>query len=398
MTYTEVYETIINKRRFGKAYGRDVTEEMMELLHHPEAGQSIIHIAGTNGKGSVAAFVSASLQAASFHVGTFTSPHLVRFTERIKVDGVEISEADVARIGSSLLELDMKLEPTMFDYCLGIAMVYFKEQGVDYIVLETGLGGAKDSTSGLSVVPVVSVITSIGLEHTQILGDTIEQIAAEKAGIIKPGTKVVVGQIDDAAQKVIAQVAEREGCEVTYATVLDDSFKLGLFGEYQRKNGAVAYETLKLLGLSDDVIRQGLSLAKWPGRMEIISQEPFILADGAHNPEGVRALKDSLQKAFPDERFTFIFGVLADKDYEAMLEELLPLAARFYTLTVDCSRALESESIASLIVDKGTEAEACESIKEALAKAKAYSDKIIIAGSLYFIGSVKAYYSSVEDL
>ena len=189
MTYDQVVNTIDNKRRFGKACGRDVTEEFMEVLGHPELGKHIIHIAGTNGKGSVAAFVSSILQAASFSsekhfkVGLFTSPHLIDYTERIQVDGKQISHEDVRRLGEQLLEINLKLEATMFDYWLAMALLYFKEQQVDYIVLETGLGGTKDSTNGLSQPPEVCAITSIGLEHTQYLGNTLGAIAGEKAGI-----------------------------------------------------------------------------------------------------------------------------------------------------------------------------------------------------------------------
>ena len=182
MQYEEIIEIIQSKRRFGKAYGRDVTAEMMERLEHPEADMKIVHIAGTNGKGSTAAFVSSILHAAGFVVGRFTSPHLIRFTERIVVDGEEIGKDDVIRLGERVLALPMRQETTMFDLCLGMAVLYFKEKNCDFVVLETGLGGAKDSTAGLSVVPEVCAFTNIGYDHTAILGNTIEEIAAEKPG------------------------------------------------------------------------------------------------------------------------------------------------------------------------------------------------------------------------
>ena len=209
MTYEEIVFTIDNKRRFGKACGRDVTKELMKALDYPEKDLHIIHIAGTNGKGSVAAFVSSILQAASFtskehfKVGLFTSPHLIEYTERIQIDGKQISREDVTRLGERLLSLELNLEPTMFDYWLAIAMLYFKEQNVKYVVLETGLGGAKDSTNGLSVKPEVCAITSIGLEHTQYLGNTLGEIAGEKAGIIKAGVPVVIGEMPEEASEVI---------------------------------------------------------------------------------------------------------------------------------------------------------------------------------------------------
>ncbi|MBP3727568.1 MAG: bifunctional folylpolyglutamate synthase/dihydrofolate synthase, partial [Pseudobutyrivibrio sp.] len=223
MTYEEVVNTIDNKRRFGKACGRDVTKEFLTVLNHPEDGMNIIHIAGTNGKGSVAAFVSSILQAASFaskesfKVGLFTSPHLIDYTERIQIDGKQISREDVARLGSYLLGIKLDLEPTMFDYWLVMALLYFKEQGVKYIVLETGLGGAKDSTNGLAQAPRVCAITSIGLEHTQYLGNTVEAIAGEKAGIIKPGIPVVIGDMPAGARDTIIDRCNQLGSRYVLA-------------------------------------------------------------------------------------------------------------------------------------------------------------------------------------
>ena len=189
MEYEEIVTAIMGRRRFGKACGRQVAEELLARLNCPERGMRVIHIAGTNGKGSTAAFVSSILQAAGFCVGQFTSPHLVDFTERIQVNGRQISREDAARLGQRLLDLPMELECTMFDLCLGMALLYFRERRCDFVVLETGLGGRLDSTSGLSQVPLVSVVTNIGLDHVQILGDTLEEIAAEKAGIFKRGRR-----------------------------------------------------------------------------------------------------------------------------------------------------------------------------------------------------------------
>lgn len=397
MTYDEVINTIENKHRFGKACGRDVTAEFMEVLGHPEQGMHFIHIAGTNGKGSVAAFVSSILQAASFasdehfKVGTFTSPHLIDFSERIVVDGKAISHDDVRRIGEMLLSKECKLEPTMFDYCLAMAMIYFKEQGVKYVVLETGLGGSKDSTSGLSIVPEVSAITSIGLEHTAILGDTIEQIAGEKAGILKAGTKAVIGAMEPAAIQVII----RKCCSlnIPYTQVsepLDKSIPLGLFGDFQRYNAKTAAEIVKALDIKidDAIIKKGLSEAYWPGRMQIISQEPYILLDGAHNPNGVTALKESLEAEFNGEKFTFIMAVMADKDYQEMAQIIKPIASRVFTVTVDYSRALQASALATSLNKIGFDAASCGSFDEALKQAKTYNEKIIVFGSLYFIGEI----------
>ncbi|WP_167511259.1 bifunctional folylpolyglutamate synthase/dihydrofolate synthase [Pseudobutyrivibrio xylanivorans] len=398
MTYENVVNTIDNKRRFGKACGRDVTMEFMEALGHPEMGKHIIHIAGTNGKGSVAAFVSSILQAASFSyakpfkVGLFTSPHLIEYTERIQIDGKQISREDVTRIGEQLLEMKLELEPTMFDYWLAMALVYFKEQQVDYIVLETGLGGAKDSTNGLAQVPEVSAITSIGLEHTQYLGNTLAAIAGEKAGIIKPGVPVVIGQMEEEAFNVISAKCGALDCELIQAGAVDKSQKLGLFGEYQRNNAAVAVEVVKSLSLYVDnqTIANGLAKAVWPGRMQIISENPYILIDGAHNPSGVKALYDSLTAEFPKEKFSFIMAVMADKDYVEMADIIRPAVERIFTVTVDSDRALQASELARVLSESGMDSKACEDYSLALEEAKAYDNKIIVFGSLYFIGEILA--------
>ncbi|SFN92685.1 dihydrofolate synthase / folylpolyglutamate synthase [Pseudobutyrivibrio sp. UC1225] len=396
MTYEQVVYTIDNKRRFGKACGRDVTQEFMEALGHPEKGLHIIHIAGTNGKGSVAAFVSSILQAASFassehyKVGLFTSPHLIDYTERIQIDGKQISREDVTRIGQQLLNMELKLEPTMFDYWLAMAMVYFKEQHVDYVVLETGLGGAKDSTNGLSQLPEVCAITSIGLEHTQYLGDTLAAIAGEKAGIIKSGVPVVIGEMDEEASQVIEARCDELGCDLIHATQVESDLKLGLFGGYQRKNAAVAVEIIRNLKMIVDnqTIANGLATAVWPGRMHVISESPYILVDGAHNPAGVTALRDSLKAEFPNQKFSFIMAVMADKNYVEMAQLIAPLSERIYTVTVDSERALQAKELADAIATLGVEAQACESYESAIDLAGTFNEKIIVFGSLYFIGEI----------
>ncbi|SDB47667.1 dihydrofolate synthase / folylpolyglutamate synthase [Pseudobutyrivibrio sp. YE44] len=396
MTYEQIVNTIDNKRRFGKACGRDVTTEFMEVLRHPEMGKHIIHIAGTNGKGSVAAFVSSILQAASFasenpfKVGLFTSPHLIDYTERIQINGKQISREDVTRIGGQLLDIKLELEPTMFDYWLAMALIYFKEQQVDYIVLETGLGGTKDSTNGLAQRPEVCCITSIGLEHTQYLGNTLGAIAGEKAGIIKKGVPVVIGQMDSEAETVIENRCQELGCNLIKATSVDKNQELGLFGEYQRKNAAVAVETVKCLQINIDnqTIADGLANAKWPGRMQIISRKPYILVDGAHNPSGVRALYDSLTAEFPNERFSFIMAVMADKDYVEMAQIISPVAESIFTVTVDSDRALQAKKLAEELSDLSINAKSCISYEQARDLSVETGLRTIVFGSLYFIGEV----------
>ena len=396
MTYEEIVSIIDNKHRFGKACGKDVTQELLGVLGNPEKHMKIIHIAGTNGKGSVAAFVSSILQAASFasdnkfKVGLFTSPHLIEYTERIQINGQQISKADVARLGEKLLHTPLKLEPTMFDYWLAMALLYFKEQNVEYVVLETGLGGAKDSTNGLSVPPLVCAITSIGLEHTQYLGDTLPLIAGEKAGIIKPKVPVVIGRMPAEAREVIIARCHKLESEYVLADEVPLDRPLGLFGGYQRSNAAVAEEIVKLLDIAipDHIVNEGLAKAVWKGRMQIISQAPFILVDGAHNPSGVKALYDSLIAEFPNQQFSFIMAVMADKDYSQMARIIAPVASRIYTVTVESQRALQASALAAAIEAIGIKATCVDSYETAINAANGFAEPIIVFGSLYFIGEI----------
>lgn len=404
MQYEELMTIIQSKRRFGQAYGRDVTREMMSLLGYPEIGMQIIHIAGTNGKGSTAAFVSSILQAAGFVVGQFTSPHLIRFTERIRICGKEISKEDVVRLGQKILELPMTLEYTMFDICLGIAILYFREQGCDYVVLETGLGGAKDSTAGLKQVPLVCGITNIGLDHTAVLGETLEEIADQKAGILKPGTRLVLGKMDEKARNVIEKRARE--LMVPFQNVDNlltkiSTYKIRLNGLFQRENAALAVGIVEAVFhkksgyLSEEVIRRGLEETRWPGRMEVLSEHPFVMVDGAHNPQGVEALFNSLKAMYPGEKFVFLVGVMADKDYAAMMARMLPAAECFLTAAADSTRSLQSDELAELLVQMGAKARSFDGLPPALEKAMEWgrikNRRVIAFGSLYFIGEVKSY-------
>lgn len=402
--------------------GRDVIGEMMELLHHPEHGMRVIHIAGTNGKGSVAAFVSSILRAASFCVGQFTSPHLLDFGERIQVDGRQIPREDVQRLGEQLLKLPMQAEGTMFDYCLAMACLYFREQNCDFVVLETGLGGRLDATAGLDVVPEVCVITNIGYDHTAYLGETLSEIAAEKAGILKAGAAAVIGRMEPEAEQVVT--ARCEDLKIPWVRAEEyplmpkgaggdmSAAGLGLPGAYQRENAATAAAVWYTLCRREDgmlrgrsaewkesVLRQGLSEARWPGRMEILGEDPFLLVDGAHNPQGVAALARSLREAYPGEAFVFVVGVMADKAYRRMFAEAVPLARCFYTAPVDCERGLLPEVLAQTLRRAGGEvlevkpcASVDEALEQALAAGRSSGCKIVVFGSLYFIGNVKERY------
>lgn len=415
-SYEEVIDIIQNSRRFGNLTGSEITKIILEVLKHPEKGMPYIHVAGTNGKGSVSAFLCAILKEAGLKVGMFTSPHLVDFRERIQINGEMISKEDTQRLGNLLLAQDFGVQPTMFDYCLAMALLYFKEQQCDVIVLETGLGGKYDSTNAVGT-PVVAVITKIGFDHMAILGDTLAEIAGEKAGIIKAGTKLICESQDAEVEEIFRKAAEEAGVasieminpakiqikdHQTFSAYGYEDLKMQILGLHQFENATAAIlaaETyLKELPeqirvRTEQAIRAGVAGTKWMGRMEVLQTEPFFMVDGAHNAHGVTALRKSLMALFPGEKFHFIMGVMADKDYVDMIAALLPLALDFTTVTVGYSRSLEAEQLAKCIRKMGVVAASKASLAEALAEVtEARKEKTIAFGSLYFVGEIEENY------
>jgi len=430
-SYEKVIDIIQNSRRFGNLTGSEITKLMLEALGHPENGLSYIHVAGTNGKGSVSAFLCSILRAAGLKTGMFTSPHLVEFGERIRVDGEMIPKEDICRLGNQLLDLDFGVQPTMFDYCLSMALLYFKEQKCDVVILETGLGGKYDSTNAVGV-PAVSVITKIGFDHMAILGNTLPEIATEKAGIIKNGTWLVCESQEPEIEEIFRETAEREGVrgievidlecvqikdQQTFSAYGYEDLKMQMLGLHQFENATAAilaaeaylkeYLWDELSAVHEDknaiaekiqndikqAVRTGIANAKWQGRMEVLREEPFFMVDGAHNAHGVMALKKSLEYLFPGEKFHFIMGVMADKDYVDMIAVLLPLAIDFTTVTVGYSRSLEAEQLADCIRKMGVTATSKSNLKEAMLEVtKERNAKTIAFGSLYFVGEIEEYF------
>jgi dihydrofolate synthase/folylpolyglutamate synthase len=363
-----------------------------------------IHVAGTNGKGSVCAFLTSVFRETGLKVGTFISPHLIDFEERIMVDGRQISREDVTRIGNVLLEQEFGVTPTMFDYCVLMAVLYFKEQNCDLVIMETGLGGRLDSTNALGN-PVVSVITRIGYDHMNILGNTIEEIAQEKAGIIKAGVPVVIAPQESEALAVLQRAAAAKGVRARCVQENDlqraKAVQPGLLGAYQRENAATAMCAAQVAWTGcriekekmKTVIARGIHRAVWPGRMEILSTEPFLMVDGAHNSNGIHALRTSLEELYPEEKFHFVMGVMADKDYEKMIGELLPIAMDFVTVTPESARALQGETLAEDIRKQGVPAHAITKVAE-IPELLTPKEKTIALGSLYFIGELKSVYQN----
>ena len=394
--YQEVIDKTENSRRFGNLPGVEVTKRMLATLGNPQDGLAFIHVAGTNGKGSTCAFLTNILAKAGLKCGCFTSPHLIHFEERITVGQQMIPKEVVTRLGNELLSIDFGVTPTMFDYCLVMAVLYFKECGCNVAVMETGLGGRLDSTNALGN-PMVAVITRIGYDHMAILGNTLTEIASEKAGILKENVPAIFAPQEEEA---LAVLRKHPGTLVSSEDMEKVAFmKPGLMGEYQLENGAAAMlaaqKFLSRIGFdeerADAAIEAGIHTAIWKGRMEILSREPYLMVDGAHNSNGIHALKTSLMKLYPDEKFHFVMGVMADKDYEKMIEELLSLAIDFVTVTPESSRALQAESLAEKIRSQGIPARSMASVADVLTLPRV-GEKTIALGSLYFIGELEAIY------
>lgn len=408
-TYEEVIRQIENTHRFGNLPGVEVMEHVLKQLAGINGKLPFVHIAGTNGKGSVCAFMTEIFRKSGLKAGAFISPHVVVFEERISVNGQMISREDVARLGNKLLDTDFGVNLTMFDYCLAMALMYFTEQDCDIMVIETGLGGRLDSTNAIGL-PLATVITKIGYDHVAILGDKLEDIAREKAGIIKTGSRVFSELQEEEAEAVIRDAADKCQVQLTFVTKEEietaSKYNLRLLGVHQWENAAVAklaaeYVLEKFINAAvtdgnklkknESEIITALRETVWQGRMEILSQKPFFMVDGAHNGHGVLALRDSLKTLYPCEKFHMIMAVMADKDYKAMVEELLPYAEDFVAVNMDNSRALQAKDLAEFINSRGVRADCVDSVEEALKTLRA-DTKNLAFGSLYFIGEIKERY------
>ena len=425
MNYNETLEYIHSVVWRGSRPGLSRTAELLEKTGSPEKGMKFIHVAGTNGQGSTCAMLDSVLRAAGYKTGLYTSPYIVRFNERMKIDGEDISDEELAEIATFVRPFadQMADPPTEFELITAIAFLYFKNHGCDAVVLEVGMGGRLDSTNVIKD-PVVSVITGIALDHTAVLGDTIEKIAYEKAGIIKKSRPVVYGGRDDTAFNVIKERADSLGCELTRTdvpginivsqntggTVFDyrglSALKIGLTGTYQPENAATVVDTLAVLkkegfAISDNALRAGLANASWPARFEMLSSSsPLAFFDGSHNVQGVTAAADSI-KALLGGKAVILMGVLADKDYRDMVSLIAPLAERVFTVTPPSPRALSAEELASVFRGHGVEAGPGE-IPVSVANAKRYAAQkglpLVMLGSLYMYGEVKKAFDDPEDL
>jgi dihydrofolate synthase/folylpolyglutamate synthase len=398
VTYPEALAYLHSLRMFGFQPGLETTRRLTAAVGNPQERLKFIHVAGTNGKGSVCAILESVYRTAGRKVGLYTSPHLIRFGERIQINRVPISDADLARHVSAVRDAVASLpglEPTFFEFTTVLALRHFAEQGVDVVIWETGLGGRLDATN--IVTPLASVITNIGWDHQQVLGPTLAAIAAEKAGIIKPGVPVLTATRDSDARAVIEWKArELDSLLLTIGPGELANFRLevGLLGEHQRINGALAAATVRLLRailpVSDEQLAQGLATVNWPGRLQVVKRgaQTFLL-DGAHNRDGVDALRAALTANFPGQRPTLLLGVLADKDWRDMVRTLVPLSSRVIVAPVASARTAAPEDLraACVATGAGRPVKAAGSVDEAL-KLCASDPFVLVTGSLYFIGEV----------
>lgn len=423
MTYNEALGYIHSVVWMGSRPGLSRTQELLRLLGNPEREMKFIHVAGTNGKGSTCSMLNSILKAAGYKVGLYTSPYIVRFNERMCINGEPISDGELAELVSAIKPLAESMEdkPTEFELITAVAFLYFKRNNCDVVVLEVGMGGRLDSTNVIEQ-PVVSVITGVALDHTSVLGSSVSKIAFEKAGIIKKCCPVVYGGSDDEAFGVIAErssecdsklvrtrmddiVVHRMGVDGTDFDYGDfKNLHLSLCGSYQPENASTVLETVGVLNengfdITLDNIKEGLSNVRWRARFELLAEDPAVIFDGSHNIQGVTAASESIKRFF-NGKVVMLMGVLADKDYRDMVEILSPLAEKLFAVTPDSPRALDSKNLADVFRTFGVESESFESVDDGVRSAYEYAKKenlpLVMLGSLYMYGEVYDTFARID--
>jgi dihydrofolate synthase/folylpolyglutamate synthase len=424
MNFSEAITWLYSFEQYGSKLGLERITELVHKLKNPQDNLDIIHVTGTNGKGSVCKFIGSILQQAGYTVGVYLSPHLQRFSERMTINNVEISEENIAQLVAKIKPvveemIDQGTQPTFFEIVTAMAFHYFSDHHVDYAVIEVGLGGRFDATNVVS--PQVSVITNISLEHTDRLGDTIQAIAFEKAGIIKDHIPVVTAA-ETSAREVIEKVAAEKNAPVKainrdiwkrvaadtkqqefliHGLFKDYTVTTALLGEFQGENIALALTTVEQLQMNgvyitDADIVKGILAAFNPGRMEIFSEKPTVLLDGAHNPAGIEMLKKTLNEDFTYDQLILILGILKDKDIDKMVATIVPLADSIIVTKSSNARACDpiflKEKIENPGYARGVFVE--ESLPNAIEHARVLAQKndmICITGSLFTVGEARTY-------
>ncbi|SHI45491.1 bifunctional folylpolyglutamate synthase/dihydrofolate synthase [Pseudobutyrivibrio xylanivorans] len=393
-------------------FSLDAENALLEKLDNPHMDLKYIHVAGTNGKGSTSAFIATILKEANYKVGCFTSPFLFAYNEMYKVNGQDISNEEFARIFSIVKPYYDQLAsdgiyPSEYEILTVMSFLYFKDMDCDIVVMEVSMGGRVDTTNVIPA-PLVSVITPISFDHMSILGNTLTEIATEKAGIIKTGTIVVSAKQEPEVVEVLAQVCKEKNVELHFASepvvvsrnlkgqefmVAEFGSRLStqLLGTYQVKNAALAMKTVEQLKrqgfiISDEALRTGLNNTNWFGRFSVIKNNPPVIVDGGHNRQGAAVLADSLRTYFPEKKITFVLGILKDKEVEIMLDELLPLAKEVFTVEVPNPRTMSADELAERIILRGVKAQAFTG--DDVLELESDADVICMAGSLYLFSSL----------
>lgn len=416
MNVTEALEYIHAVSWKGSVPGLSRISELLSLIGHPEKKMKYIHVVGTNGKGSTAAMLSSILKTAGYKTGLYTSPFITVFNERMQINGAMISDAELADITEYIKPYAETMEdkPTEFELITAIAFEYFDRNGCDIVILEAGMGGEFDATNVIPA-PEVAVITNIGLDHTEFLGDTLEKIAATKSGIVKSGCDCVlypsVPEAEAAVKSrcVAAGVpmfkADFDSVKLNGATLEGQNFDIGefkslelpLLGAHQIRNCAVVLRVIERLvargyRISEQNVRQGLKNTVWQGRFEILRRDPLFIVDGGHNSQCIEALAANIRDYLPDVCLTVLTGVLADKDYTAMYDLVAPYAKRFVLVTPPSPRALAAGELATVLSAYEKDITVCDSVAEGVKTALSITEKdgcVLAFGSLYMIGDIK---------
>lgn len=426
MIYQEALDWILGFQQFGSKMGLDRMEWLMERLDHPERSLRFVHVAGTNGKGSTTAMVASILESQGYRVGMYTSPYLDSFTNRIVVNGKDISGGQLVRLVSRIRPLVEEVSetelghPTVFEVITALALLFFVEERADFVSWEVGLGGRLDATNVIPT-PAAGVITNIALEHTQILGDTLPQIAGEKAGIIKQGGWVVTGDRQPEVLEVFRRRCQAEGAKLweidrdfrAQRTAFDmggqrfsfdgpglhlDDVKIQLLGAHQIDNAAVALAAICALrqqgySVSEQAILDGLAASRWAGRLEIMQHDPLVVLDGAHNMHGIVALRRAAEEFFPDHKRILVMGILGDKDYAPMLLHMAPLARKIILTQPEYKRAANVDQLAAVLQGKGYDVELVPAVPDAVRTAISqaqHGEMVLVCGSLYTVSEARA--------
>jgi len=416
MNVNEAIEYIHSVYWKGGHFGLDRVLTLLEKMGNPEKKLKYVHIAGTNGKGSTASMTASILQKAGYRTGLYTSPYIYRFHERIQINGQQISDEDLVEITEYVKPLadSMEQSPTEFELVCAIAFEYFVRKQCDIVVLEVGLGGDYDATNVIEC-PEVAVITNIGLDHTDVLGNTLEEIARTKAGIFKEGGDAVIYRGLPSVEQVFEDVcrekhislkkADFEGLRLKAHSLDGQVFDCGdrkdlvlpLLGDHQLHNASVVLSVADTLiekgwNISEENIRDGLRDVSWPGRFDIVSREPLFIIDGGHNPQCIEALVKNIEDYLAGRNVVALTGVLEDKDYGDMYKPVMPLVDSFVCITPPNPRKLEAAELAAHLRSAGAQATACETIEEGVALALREAGEtgaVLCFGSLYTIGAIR---------